>query len=280
MLSPLRQILVHLDPTAASARRLAAARQIAQQHGAQLTALYAVTPAFIELPYAPEIGPSLAASLVEIDEQRCNEARTAFDRELALPGPAVPWAQTSDVPTAGAFAQQALYADLLVLGQHDPADGTASGVPGDFVENVLSASGRPAIVIPYIGALRRIGDSVAIAWKETPESARAVQAAIPFLQQAQRVHVIAWGEQEPARIGGNALDLKQYLHAHGVDATWHHGGPEPAAVGELLLSRVADLGVDLLVMGCYGHSRAREWVLGGVSRTVLASMTVPVLMSH
>lgn len=280
MTSSLRQILVHLDPTAGSAARLVAARRIAQQHGAALAALYAVTPAFIELPYAPEIGPALAASLMEIDDSRRAQARQAFDRELARPGPDVSWAQTDDVPTAGAFAQQALYADLLVLGQRAADDEAARAVPAGFVENVLVASGRPAVVIPYIGASRPIGDCVAIAWKETPEAARAVQAAIPFLQRARAVHVLSWGEEGPARMGGRELDLKQYLHAHGVDATWHHEGPEPDALGDILLSRVADLGADLLVMGCYGHSRAREWILGGVSRRLLESMTVPVLMSH
>lgn len=280
MIPCLRQILVHLDPTAASAGRLAAARLIAEQHGAELAACYAVTPTFIELPYAPEIGPSLAESLVEIDHARRDQVLKAFELEMGRPGPRATWAQTDEVPTAGAFAQQAFYADLLVLGQHDAQDEAARCVPADFVASVLIESGRPAVVLPYTGWKGPVGDTVAVAWKETPEAARALKAAMPFLQRATRVHVLAWSELGPARIGGESLDLDRYLRAHGVQASWHREGGEPVSLGEQLLSRLADLGADLLVMGCYGHSRAREWILGGASRTVLASMTVPVLMSH
>ncbi|MEJ8837881.1 universal stress protein [Ramlibacter sp. AN1133] len=276
----LRQILVHLDPTRASPRRLAAARRLAQQLGAEVAALYAITPAFIELPFAPEIGPSLAATLMELDDQRRDKVRQAFDEAMTLPGPLSTWAQTDEVPTPAAFAQQAFYADLMVLGQRDASDEAAACVPPDFVESVLLESGRPALVIPHTGEIRTLGEQVAIAWKETPEAAHALQAALPLLRQAARVHVLAWTDHGPARLGGEALDLERYLRVHGLQATWHREGPEPADLGERLLSRVCDLGADLLVMGCYGHSRAREWMLGGASRTVLASMTVPVLMAH
>jgi nucleotide-binding universal stress UspA family protein len=124
-----------------------------------------------------------------------------------------------------------------------------------------------------------IGETAVIAWKPTREAALAISAAMPLLQRARRVHVLVWG-REDAGEGGHLLSLDGYLKLHGVDAVWHRHGAEPQALGELLLSRVCDLEADLLVMGCYGHSRAREWVLGGTSRTVLRSMTVPVLMVH
>lgn len=280
MNTSLRQVLVHLDPTASARPRLAAARRIAQQQGAELAALYAVTPTFVELPYAPEVGPTLAAALLEIDEDRRAHVLKDFDAEMTLPGPMASWTQTDDLPTAGVVAQQAFYADLLVLGQHDSADPAARCVPADLVESVLIASGRPAVVLPSIGWTRPIGDTVAIAWKETPEAARAVQAALPFLQRAARVHVLAWNEEDAARVGGRKLDLEGYLRVHGVKAAFHVEGDVAGDLGEMLLSRVFDLEADLLVMGCYGHARAREWILGGVSRTLLSSMTLPVLMAH
>lgn len=280
MIPSLRQILVHLDPTRAAPHRLAVARELAQRFGTELAALYAVTPGFIELPFAPEMGPSLAATLVEIDEERCNQVRKAFDTAMAAPGPAASWAQTDEVPTAGAFAQQAFYADLLVLGQHDPADEGARCVPADFVPGVLLESGRPALVLPRAGTFPAIGRHVAVAWKESAEAAHALHAAMPLLQQATRVHVLAWSGYGPARLGGEPLDLERYLRAHGVQATWHEEGPEPGDLGNQLLARVSELGADLLVMGCYGHSRAREWMVGGASRTVLREMKVPVLMAH
>jgi nucleotide-binding universal stress UspA family protein len=177
-------------------------------------------------------------------------------------------------------AQQALFADLLVLGQRNPGDPLAASVPPDFAEAVVIASGRPAIVVPYVGSTDRIGETVAIAWKETREAARAVAAALPILQRARKAHVLCWSEEPVALVEGGRLDLRSYLRRHGVEVDWHHGGPEPEALGEVLLSRTFDLGADLLVMGCYGHSRAREWVLGGASRSVLNSMTLPVLMAH
>ena len=281
MAPSLRQLLVHLDATRALPDRLAVARKIAKQHGAALAALYAATPLFLELPYAPELGPTLAADLVALDEERRAGAVKVFDNAMTGAGPmAATWSQTNEVPVLSAFAQQARFADLLVLGQHEAGDPASRAVPPDFVASVLSASGRPAIVVPFVGWKGPVGDTIAIAWKETPEATRAVSAALPLLRRAGKVHVLTWGEEGGATIGGHQLDLDGYLKLHGVTATWHRGGPEPGNVAELLLSRVSDLGADLLVMGCYGHGRAREWVLGGTSRTVLQSMTLPVLMAH
>jgi len=280
MANSLRQVLVHLDPSPSLPARLAAAREIALRHEASLAALYAVMPAFVELPYAPEVGPMLAKELVALDEERRDRARRVFEDAMKAAGPVAAWSQANDLPVIGAFAQQALFADLLVLGQHQSREEANAGVPSDFVESVLAASGRPAVVIPHVGCAGPIGQSVVIAWKQTPEAARAVAAALPFLRRAARVDILSWGDEDEPSIGGSRLDLEGYLKLHGVTATWHRGGPEPEALGELLLSRVFDLGADLLVMGCYGHGRAREWVLGGVSRTVLKSMIVPTLMAH
>ena len=281
MAADIRQILVHLDPTRSAARRLGAACELAKRLQASLTALYAATPGFAEQPYAPAIGgPGMSAALLELDDRRREQAQKVFDETRRASGLDVAWAQTSQVPITDAFAQQALFADLLVLGQRDPLDDDAAAVPADFVESVLLACGRPAVVVPHIGATASIGNTLAIAWKETPEAARAVTAALPFLCKAKRVHVLGWGEEPAPGVGGQALDLAKYLGSHGIAFTWDRAGAEPQKIGELLLSRAFELGADLLVMGCYGHSRAREWILGGASRTILQSMTLPVLMMH
>lgn len=280
MSSPLKQILVHLDATQAAPLRFTAARQLAQEHGAAVAALYATVPAYLALPYAPEMAPGVAATLVEIDDERRATARKVFDETLRTPGPIATWGETSEVPVVGAFVSQALYADLLVLGQRDGTDPAGVAVPPDFVESVLLASGRPALVVPYVGCSGEIGDTVVVAWKETREAARAVAAALPLLQRAAKVHVLSWDAEAETEVQGHRLDLDGYLRLHGVEPTWHRGGAEPEQLGEILLSRAFDLGADLLVMGCYGHSRAREWVLGGTSRSVLRGMTLPVLMAH
>jgi len=260
--------------------RLSAALHVASQNGAALTALYAATPSLVELAYAPEVYPLAATELAKLDDERRQVAIDAFDAAAKAAGPQVRWSEATDPSVARAFARQAFYADLAVVGQQDPEDGNASCVPPDFVPTVVLLSGRPALVVPYVKTTEAIGEVAAIAWKPTPEAARAVTAALPFLQRARQVHVLTWGDDPPQDALDGDLDLITYLRAHGVEVTWHSGGPEPGAIGELLLSRIFDLGADLLVMGCYSHSRAREWILGGATRTVLASMTVPVLMAH
>ncbi len=279
MTTSLKQLLVHLDASPQATQRLEAACRIGQAHGAAVTALYAVMPGFVELPFAPEIGPGVAASLRERDDELRTRARAAFDKVLAAPGMKASWAEVGNDPIMGVFAQQALYADLLVLGQAAPAEKRAEGVPADFVETVLVSSGKPALVLPYIGTSSTIGETVVLAWKPTREAARAVSAALPLLQRARQVHVLSWSDEDEA-VGGEGLSLGPYLQLQGVKAIWHREMSEPDLLGELLLSRAFDLEADLLVMGCYSHSRAREWVLGGTSRTVLRSMTLPVLMAH
>jgi nucleotide-binding universal stress UspA family protein len=280
MKQTITQMLVHLDATPRSARRLEVACSIAKANAASVTALYAVTPAVLALPYVPEAGPNVATLLTDLDEQRRATARAAFDKARIALGVPLSWAEVGDAPVLPAFSRQALYADLLVLGQHDPSDPASAGVPADFPEYVIATSGRPALVLPYQGQTEAVGQTVAVAWKPTRECARAVSAAVPLLQRARRVHVLSWptGDDD---ILGDRLGLERYLKQRGIEPIWHREGVgEPNFLGELLLSRAFDLDADLLVMGCYGHSRAREWVLGGTSRTVLRSMTLPVLMAH
>ena len=281
MTASLHQLLVHFDDSPAALKRLDFARRLATQHGASVTALYSVTPSLIEVPFAAEAGGAAVAALREVDEQRAALAKQAFDAAVDdRSGVRAHWCEITDWPVATSFAEQALYADLVVIGQHNPK-GDAGGVPFDLVETTLSLSGKPALVVPYAGQPNAAPQEIALAWKPTREAARAVAAAVPLMRKARRVHVLSWGEPPVAGLRGAKLDLDNYLRQRGVEPVWHReSGAEPEIVGELMLSRAFDIGCDLLVMGCYGHSRAREWVLGGASRTVLQSMTVPVLLAH
>lgn len=273
-----RQLLVHLDDSTRNVPRLRAARAIAADHGCSVHACYAVTSSYLEAPYGGEATPALLASLAELDRERRDRARNAFDIELRAPGPAVGWSEAKGIGVVAEFARQALHADLLVLGQNDPSH--PGGAGGDFDETVILESGKPALLIPYTGWQAPVGRNAVIAWKETREAARAVTAAIPLLQRAGKVHVLHWGTEADAEVDGQRLGLAGYLRLHGIEASWHEGGDEPDFVGELALSRAFDLGADLLVMGCYGHSRMREFVLGGMTRSILRSMPLPVLMAH
>jgi nucleotide-binding universal stress UspA family protein len=276
MSSSLKQLLVHFDDSPAARERLALARRLATAQGGQVTALYAVTPSWLETPFAAEAGAAAIAALQDIDAQRLQQARAGF--ELAMdeaPGVRAHWAEALSFPVAAALSTQAYYADLVVMGQP-----VASAEMAALVQTVLVTSGKPALIVPP-AAPATLGEKIAIAWKPTREAARAVAAAMPLLQHAREVHLMTWGQEEDDSVRGARLNLDGYLQQRGIRFQWHHdGGAEPAAIGECLLSRAFDLGSDLLVMGCYGHSRAREWVMGGASRTVLHSMTLPVLMAH
>lgn len=279
MATDVHTILVHLDGEDGAANRLRLGRRIATDHGARLAALHAALPAGLLLPMAGEGMAAMALALGGLDTERRDGSRRAFDDLLRDTRMDASWGELVEVGADEDFIRCAMLADLVVLGQqqHEVA---SRGMPGSFAERVLARCGRPCIVVPSPVPAGGPLSTVVVAWKETPESVRAIAGAMPLLRKATRVHLLAWGPRRP-RPAGPLPDMAAWLRTQGVQASAsHEGDDEPRDIGELLLSRCADLGADLLVMGCYGHSRAREWLLGGVSRTVLSSMTLPVLMAH
>ena len=281
MSNELTSILVHLDDdTDGCARRLQAAQRVAAAHGARLDTLYAVTPSVLQNPYAFTVETGAASLLIGAEAAQRERARSVFEHARARAGglPGVSWHEARGEPVA-AIVRRGWASDLLVLGQHDPDAEGRSGAPPHFATSVLVDSGKPALVLPYVDTGEALGDTVLVAWKPTRESARAVTAALPLLRRARQVHVIAWDEWEDPD-ARTPLEIESFLQHHDIAATLHRGVRPSGGLGELLLSQAADLQADLLVMGCYGHGRAREWVLGGVTRTVLRSMTLPVLMVH
>ncbi len=273
----MKSLLVHLDASPRSAMRLALAHRIAREHGAALTALYAVLPSLIT-PYAASEGAwALASGYEELDRELRERAHALFERESAA-GP-MTWAEVGSDPFPTPVLEHALLADLLVLGQSDPDDAQTGALPVGFVPMLINDTGKPALVLPRVGTYERVGDEVLVAWKASREAARAVSAALPLLRRARRVHLACAAAQGmEGRAGGNALEFWLRLQGVAAQVTMHTVGDE--SPGEALLSLAADTSADLLVMGCYGHGRAREWVLGGATRTVLQSMTLPVLMAH
>lgn len=269
-----KSILLHLDSSARTAERVKAARRLADDFEAEVIGQPCLLTALVRYPFAMEGAVAAMALMQEQDKDALARIHSSF-LQAAGGSTRLQWAEPLAQGPWG-FARRSLYADLMVLGQRNAADPAAVELPSDFLPSVLIESARPALILPYAGTFGSIGQSVLVAWKETREAARAVSAALPWLQRANEVHVVSYGED-----AGMSLDsLQRYLKAQGVSATSHNGGPEQGDAGNHLLSMATDVGADLLVMGCYGHGRAREWVMGGVTRTVLGSMTLPVLMSH
>jgi nucleotide-binding universal stress UspA family protein len=274
----MKQILIHLDASPRAASRLAYAQRLARRHGAELSALYGVIPSLLATPWANGEGMAAAASvLADLDREQRDRARAVFDK-AATQGP-LNWIDTGASPLLG-LRQHALYADLLVLGQEDERDALTGALPPDLVTATISDTGKPAVVVPAVGAFEAIASRVLIAWKPTREAARAVSAALPWLRLATEVHVASRPEGNIEGDFDHVGALVRMLQAHGVTAAVRSHGIASGDVGQGLLSLAADTGAELLVMGCYGHGRAREWVLGGATRTVLLSMTLPVLMVH
>ncbi|MBC7993534.1 MAG: universal stress protein [Rhizobacter sp.] len=277
-MSPIKSILLHLDASPRSALRLDVARQLARRHEAAVTCLFGVTSNFVEMPFSVAESAEASAMVLKLDAGRRERALALFTRAAQAEGPAISWSELGTEPVIWGLTQQALYADLMVLGQHDA--GTRD-VPADLIESVLIGSGKPALIVPYAGEVKTVGQNILVAWSPSRESARALNAALPLLQKAQQVHVVTWSDETSApQAASERRQIEQHLAAHGVRATLHWYGDSPGNAGDRLLSLTTDLGNDLLVMGCYGHSRARELVLGGATRTVLKSMTLPVLMAH
>jgi nucleotide-binding universal stress UspA family protein len=283
----LKDILVHLDASPRGAVRLALAAALATRHGAHLTALYG-----IELP-TPALfygDPSGFADVRLIDEMmdkmretsraKARPVEASFTERLRRDGIEGEW-RLVEGDLAETVALHARYADLAIVGQHDPDD-MSSASEAQIAAHALLSSGRPVLVVPYIGSVTNLGQTVLIGWKSSREAARALNDALPLLQQARSVTVLAINPEEG--IGGDgdvpAADIALHLARHGVKATAAHTTAKEIDEGNALLNYADDIGADLIVAGGYGHSRTREFIFGGASRTLLKTMTVPVLMSH
>jgi nucleotide-binding universal stress UspA family protein len=175
---------------------------------------------------------------------------------------------------------QARCADLTVISQPEPST-PESTFSAELAESVVLSAGRPMLLVPYIGARATLGDRVLLAWNGGREASRAIADAMPILSRAKQITVMSISDAGKYAADTESLSrLAAYLGSHGIAAKIDHQDSSEISVGECMLSRVADLGVDLIVMGAYAHTRFRDLVLGGVTRTMLRSMTVPVLMSH
>ncbi len=283
----IRSLVVHMDASTRAERRLVLAQALALASSAQLAALYAVTPAAYDVPLAlaPEAGAALLPALQALDRQRFETARATFERVTTRAGqPAAIWEDAGATPVHLALAARALTADLLIFGQHDATDAQTT-TDAELIASTLIQSGTPALVLPHSGpcdaaALTGHGLSVLVAWKPTREASRAVRAGLPWLRRARHVHLAAEAVVDDGEGWPGLQALRAWLLLHGVHGELHEHAIGRASPGEMLLSMAADVSAGLLVMGCFGHSRARELVLGGASRTVLRAMTLPTLMAH
>jgi nucleotide-binding universal stress UspA family protein len=275
-----KTILAYLNDGRRAEATLEPAVQLAIRNNAHLIGMhvYAGVPAPpVPLPYGSEVVKAVAAAQRKATEEiagifsRMTAGRPFVAEWCAEKGPRVD-------PTS-VVIEHGRSADLIVTGQTDP-DWEASPLQ-DVAEHLALESGRPVLVVPYVGRYPEIGRNVVIAWKAGRESARAVFDALPILEQAEQVQILEIDESGGRR-NGAAVDntIAVALARHGLKPTVRTSIAGDISIGDEILSRLADMGADLLVMGAYGHSRMRELVFGGVTRHVAKHMTVPTLFSH
>ena len=277
-----RSILVHLDDSPRCALRTEIAAGLALAHGAHLRGL---APAgLVNVPARLTPPASGSPNYFELAQASLNERAQALVREFEQRVRAIGVesfdGRVDEDDTVASLVQHAGVHDLVVLGQTDRASPSAK-VDLALPEQVLMHGGTATLVVPVVGRFERIGLNVVVAWNATRESARAVHDAMPILRRAQSVHLTCLERESDLRhlTRLQLNDARDWLIRHGVDPHLHQE-PIRGDVGEALLSRADDFGADLIVMGGYGHSRMAEFLLGGVTRRLLAQMTVPVLFSH
>lgn len=270
-----KDILVHIDVTEGQCHPLEAALLLAQQDASHVIGL-AVSPSPISGFTAPEIYPEVYQMLQEIEDRTFRECKDLFLSRVAREQVSQEFRE-AEGDALSMIAMHARYADLVVVSQPDPD----SALPS-FVHELPIVSGCPVLVIPAFIQPSVIGSNITIAWNASREAARAVADAMPFLQRAKQVNILAVSASADTAEEDtlSAADLAIHLARHGVTAEAREAVASDIDVANLLLSYTADLGSDLLVMGAYGHSRLREIVLGGATRGILGSMTIPVLFSH
>ena len=273
-----KDILVCVDASKTAASCLDVATKLADTHEAHVTALHVSSPPFA----IGDFGPGGMTEVMRWQEEQARQTAARTRQEVAAAqrrsGREIEWRATAgEIPPA--VQLHGRYADLVVIsqGRREDDDPAATDI---LPQTVIMGCGRPALVVPSYGEFSRLGERVLVAWNRTREASRAVHDALPILTRAKSVQILEVNPpsgKEPHIAGA---DIALHLARHGVAAEVQAATVSDIETGATILSRAADLGSDLVVMGAYGHSRLRELTLGGVTRHLLRHMTVPVLMSH
>lgn len=277
-----RTLVLHLTNEARARTLVEASIGVARQHEAHLIGLYVIPSVEIHVAAEVPVTTDILSAQREFYTEQAGRIRAIFDKATQADGLSCEWRTVDATGTSVTDAVMAhgRCADLIVCGQSDPANDPASLYRAG--EEVMMASGRPVLFIPTAGSFPSIGTNVTLAWNGSREAARAAFDAVPMLQKARQVRILAVNPDDTDLHGTNlpGSELAAALARHGVKCEAAHSVASDIGVGDELLSRLADRGSDLLVMGGFGHSRFREFVFGGATRSILGHMTVPVLMSH
>ena len=277
-----KTILVHAADETRFANVLSPALAVARSTSAHVTALSVLPPVIVD----PALAPGGVATVIDshrraYDLQR-SRMRPYFEDALRQAGLIGEWVN-ADANRTGVWNRIVDYgrsADLIVASQAKP-DWAFSELVEAPVEIVMN-SGRPLLLIPNTGKHAGLGKRILVGWNGRRESARAAFDALPILKTAEIVRVLWIDPEDDGDEAGDipSSDLCTGLARHGIKCVATETARRNGNIGQTLLANANDTASDLLVMGCYGHSRIREFVLGGATRYILKQANIPVLLSH
>lgn len=262
-------------------------RDVAGPFAISIAETFGAHAAGVAFSYDPIIPPTVLGGIpaAYIDQQReendksANEAVKRFDEAarragLSFESRAIGGSVAGAAESFGTIARRF---DLSVVGQAEPERIAPEEL---IIEAALFSSGRPVVVVPYIqkGALKL--DRVMVCWDASRNAARAVADAMPFLRRAKAIDVVIVASERLKSDEIPGADIGQHLARHDLKVDVKRIVSTDTDVANTILSHAADSSADFIVMGGYGHSRLREFILGGATRGILSSMTVPVLLSH
>jgi nucleotide-binding universal stress UspA family protein len=275
----IKDIQVHVDNDKACGKRVESAVKLAGVLDAHLAGVYIRKvfpfPVYSMMPTSSNV----VGIYDQILDDRESEAHGVFNRHIGPNTATVSWRVLTG-SISYELANEARCCDLLVLGQANPSENES--LDNDLEGQLIFTAGRPCLIIPYAETVSDWGKSPLIAWDGSREATRAVHDALPLLKLAGRVTILV---VEPEKMGVDFGDfpgvmISEHLARHDINVTVEVSRGSPQSTGETILSYIDANAHDLLIMGAYGHSRWREMILGGVTRTIMKTMTVPVLLSH
>ena len=274
----MKNILLHIHDDDEQNSRLAVAMDLAAQTSGHLTCVQ-ITP--VE-PYAidPYGGLLGMAALIDTIHSSDKALRLATEERLGRTG--LPWHWYSwDGNVVEGLIDQALLADVVVLSQPTtqqfPASRRLGRQPLAIVGDVVMYTRCPVLVVPQGQDRLPLAEPVVVAWNGSAEAAHALRLALPLLKRASAVHIVEVSDEKPVR---SAREAALWLSRHGISADVHEWPAKGRRISVALLHAAAELSAACMVMGAYGHSRLRETVLGGTTRELIASTTVPLLLAH
>ena len=277
-----KTIVTYLPAPGRVAPVLDVAVPLARKHEAHLIGLHVIPEPHIYAAVAAEMSAVVLDAQAKHYNDQAEQVQAAFTQRVQGEDLVTEWRSINcrGLPIAAAVNVHSAASDLVITSLANPDNDWET--QADLPVRLIVESGRPVLLVPHEGGAGEIGTYVTVAWDGSREAARAAFDALPILAGAEQVKVLSLDQQGPDSEGAFTAsdDMTLALARHGIDAEAASDTTAGRPVGEALLSYVTQQGGDLLVMGCSGHTRFREFIFGGATRHVLQNAKVPVLMAH